>query len=674
MGRFTILPASAPRAKRPGEAHLLAPLAFPGDSATFGAMLHINDLTYRIEGRVLFDQASAAIPAGHKVGLVGRNGTGKTTLLRLIQGEIAPDDGSIGWPKNARVGGVAQEAPNGEESLVETVLSADQERAALLAEAETATDPARIAEIQLRLHDIGAHSAPARAAQILAGLGFDEDAQQRPCREFSGGWRMRVALASVLFTAPDILLLDEPTNYLDLEGTLWLQNFLASYPHTVLIVSHDRDLLNTCVGFILNLTGGKLTLYTGGYDDFEETLRERQRLQLKLKKKQDDARRHMEAFVERFRAKASKATQAQSRLKALAKLKPIAAEIENEVRPLNFANPDAKLGNPLIRLEDVSVGYEADRPVLRSLNLRLDMDDRIALLGANGNGKSTLAKLLCGRMEPLAGTRFASKKLTFGYFAQHQLDELNPAKSAYEHIAELMPEATEAQKRARTAAAGFGAEKSNTVAGKLSGGEKARLLFTLAAFHKPHLLILDEPTNHLDVDSREALIHGLNDYEGAVILISHDRHFIEATADRLWLVRDGTVKSYDGDLDSYNAELLARAREQRNGGMPGAKRDAARSRQDERRAAASARAELAPLKKRIDAFEREIARITAQIARLDGELGQSSLYDKQPDRATQLVKERGGLAKTLAETETAWLEASEAYEEARQTQSAGMAP
>ncbi len=633
-------------------------------------MLHINDLSYRIEGRLLFDKATAAIPARHKVGIVGRNGTGKTTLLRILSGEIAPDDGTVSWPKTARTGGVAQEAPDGEGSLIDTVLAADKERASLLAEAETATDPHRIAEVQLRLNDIGAHAAPARAAQILAGLGFDEEAQQRPCREFSGGWRMRIALASVLFTAPDILLLDEPTNYLDLEGTLWLQNFLAGYPYTVLIVSHDRDLLNTCVEAIVHLSNGKLTLYSGGYDAFEESLRERQRLQLKLKKKQDDARRHMEAFVERFRAKASKARQAQSRLKALAKLQPIAAEIENDVLPLRFPNPPSRLGNPLIRLEDASVGYAADRPVLRGLDLRLDSDDRIALLGANGNGKSTLAKLLCGRLVPLSGHRRASKKLTFGYFAQHQLDELNPQKSAYDHIAELMPDATEAQKRTRTAAAGFGTDKADTPAGKLSGGEKARLLFALASFHAPHLLILDEPTNHLDVDSREALIHGLNDYEGAVIIISHDRHLLEATADRLWLVREGTAVPYDGDLDSYNASLLARAREQKNGeaSVGGRQQQGALSRQDERRLAANARAELAPLKKRIDACEREIAQITRKIAALDHALAQDGFYEKSPERALELMKERGVLAKNLGETEMLWLEASEGYEKARREQ------
>ncbi|WP_088346217.1 MULTISPECIES: ABC-F family ATP-binding cassette domain-containing protein [Rhodomicrobium] len=638
-------------------------------------MLHINDLTYRIEGRLLFDKATAAIPSGHKVGIVGRNGTGKTTLLRMLLGGLSPDDGSLSWPKAARVGGVAQEAPGGPRSLIDTVLAADKERDSLLAEAETATDPGRIADIQLRLNDIGAHSAPARAAQILAGLGFDEDAQQRPCAEFSGGWRMRVALASVLFTAPDILLLDEPTNYLDLEGTLWLENFLAAYPHTVLIVSHDRDLLNKCVGHILHLSEGKLTLYTGGYDTFEETRRERQRLELKLKKKQDDARKHMEAFVERFRAKASKATQAQSRLKALAKMKPIAAEIENDVKPLRFPSPQSKLGNPLIRIEDASVGYADGKPVLRNLDLRLDSDDRIGLLGANGNGKSTLAKLLCGRLDLLAGTRRASNKLTFGYFAQHQLDELNPQKSAYDHIAAMMPDATEAQKRARTAAAGFGYDKADTAASKLSGGEKARLLFTLAAFNSPHLLILDEPTNHLDVDSREALIHGLNDYEGAVILISHDRHLIEATADRLWLVRDGTVTPYDGDLESYKNEYLARARDQRRGsGGGGMNGQANRNRQEERRAAANARAELAPLRKRIDHYEREIKELTKKIAQLDRALAEEGLYEQAPEKALKLMKDRGVLAKNLGETEILWLEASEHFERAQREQQSMSTP
>ena len=494
-------------------------------------MLHINDLSYRIQGRPLFEKATAGIPDGHKVGLVGRNGTGKTTLLRLIAGEIAPDDGSIGFPKNARIGYLLQEAPGGPESLLETVLAADAERADLLAEAETSRDAGRIGEIHTRLSDIEAHSAPARAARILSGLGFDEDAQARPCSEFSGGWRMRVALAGVLFSAPDILLLDEPTNYLDLEGTLWLEDFIQNYPHTVLIVSHDRDLLNKSVDSILHLHDKRLAFYTGGYDRFEEMRREQQRLNLKLKKTQDDARQKMEAFVERFRAKATKARQAQSRLKALAKMQPIAAEVDAQVVPFRFPSPDRPLGNPLISIDHADIGYDAAKPVLRNVSLRLDADDRVGLLGANGNGKSTLAKLLCGRLQPLDGTRRSSKKLEYGYFAQHQLEELDPRMSAYETVSELMPSATIAQRRAKVASLGFGADKADTASEKLSGGEKARLLFAIATFHAPHLLILDEPTNHLDVDSREALIHALNDYEGAVILISHDRHLLEATVD-----------------------------------------------------------------------------------------------------------------------------------------------
>ncbi len=627
-------------------------------------MLHINDLSYRIEGRLLFEQATAAIPDGHKVGLVGRNGTGKTTLLRLISGEIHPDDGSISFPKNATMAHVSQEAPGGPETLLETVLAAHAELAALSAEAETAEDAHRIAEIHTRLSDIDAHSAPSRAARILSGLGFDEAAQQRPCSEFSGGWRMRVALAGALFSAPDILLLDEPTNYLDLEGTLWLEDFIQTYPHTVLMVSHDRNLLNKAVDSILHLTERRLAFYTGGYDRFEETRREQQRLQLKLKKSQDDQRRKMEAFVERFRAKATKARQAQSRLKALAKMQPIAAEVDSEVVPFRFPSPDRPLGNPLIRIENAKVGYDPEKPVLRNVNLRLDCDDRVGLLGANGNGKSTLAKLLCGKLEPLDGDRRASKKLEFGYFAQHQLDDLRPDLSAYGHMAELMPDATEAQKRGKVAAIGFGADKADTAAEKLSGGEKARLLFALATFHAPHLLILDEPTNHLDVDSREALIHALNDYEGAVILISHDRHLLEASVDRLWIVRGGTVTPYDGDLESYRQESLAALRQAstKSGGAPAA--DAKRSREEERRQAAQRRAELAPLRKQLTEHEKRVEALQKKIAAIDLALADPALYEKQPGKAQALTLERGALAKELKAAEEAWFEVSLAYEEA----------
>jgi ATP-binding cassette, subfamily F, member 3 len=628
-------------------------------------MLHINDLTFRIEGKPIFEHATAAIPTGHKVGLVGRNGAGKSTLLRLITGELHADDGSITMPRGARIGHVAQEAPGGPETLIEWVLAADTERAQLLDEAETATDPNRIGDIQVRLMDIDAHSAPARAASILAGLGFDEVAQQRACAEFSGGWRMRVALASVLFLEPEILLLDEPTNYLDLEGTLWLETYLRTYPHTVVIVSHDRDLLNRVPGAIVHLDRGKLTYYTGGYDDFEETRREKQRLELKTKKKQDDDRRRIQAFIDRFKAKASKAKQAQSRVKALAKMQPIAAQAEDRVIPFLLPNPEKMLASPLLRLEEATAGYSPEAVILRDLNLRLDQDDRIALLGQNGNGKSTFAKLIAGRLAPLAGKVYGANRVTVGYFAQHQLEDLNPLSTPYDYMVKLMPQATEAQKRTKLGTFGFSANKADTKCGKLSGGEKARLLLALTAFHGPHLLILDEPTNHLDIDSREALIHALAEYEGAVILISHDRHLVEATADRLWLVKGGTVTSYDGDMESYRAELLAdRSSSTRGANGNGAAQAQARSdRAAQRKASAGRRAQLAPLKKAVETSEKSVERLTAELVKFDAALVDPALYG-DPQKAQKMTIERGLMAKKLADAETAWMTAAAAYEDA----------
>jgi ATP-binding cassette subfamily F protein 3 len=627
-------------------------------------MLHINDLTYHIEGKRIFDAATAGIPTGHKVGLVGRNGAGKSTLLRLITGDLHADDGSITMSRGARIGYVAQEAPGGEMSLIDWVLDADKERSALLAEAEQATDANRIGEIQLRLTDIDAHSAPARAATILSGLGFDERAQRRACREYSGGWRMRVALAAVLFLEPEILLLDEPTNYLDLEGTLWLESYLKNYPHTVVIVSHDRDLLNSVPGAILHLERGKLTLYSGGYDDFEETRREKQRLELKLKKKQDDEKRRIQAFIDRFKAKASKAKQAQSRVKALARMQPIAAQVEDRVVPFFLPNPEKMLASPLIRMEDAAVGYETGAPILQRLNLRIDQDDRIALLGQNGNGKSTFAKLLAGRLAPIAGNMYGANRVTTGYFAQHQLDDLNPLATPYDYMLKLMPEATEAQRRSKLGAFGFSSDKADTKCANLSGGEKARLLLALTAFHAPHLLILDEPTNHLDIDSREALIHALAEYEGAVILISHDRHLVEATADRLWIVKDGTVSVYDGDMGSYRAELLSvRGDGPRRGPGAGDTADGRPDRSAQRRASAQKRQLLAPLKKAMQDAEKRVEKLTSELKRYDAVLGDPALYG-DPQRAQKMNIERGQVAKSLSEAEESWLEATSAFEEA----------
>jgi ATP-binding cassette subfamily F protein 3 len=628
------------------------------------AMLHLNDLTYRIEGRLLLDKATAAISAGHKVGLVGRNGSGKSTLLRLILGELQPDAGSIRLPRATRIGFLAQEAPGGPESLLEFVLAADKERTRLMAEAETAREPARIAAIHERLNDIEARAAPSRAHRILAGLGFDEAAQRRPCAEFSGGWRMRVALAAILFAEPELLLLDEPTNYLDLEGALWLEDYLARYRHTVLIVSHERELLNRAVGSILHLCQGKLTLYSGGYDRFEEARRAKQRLDLKLKKKQDDERRHIEAFITRFKAKASKASQAQSRIKALARMQPIAEQIEESVAPFLIPDPAQPLTSPLVRLEGAAAGYLPDVPVLSGLDLRLDADDRIGLLGANGNGKSTFAKLVCGRLEPIAGKRYASSKITVGYFAQHQMEDLPAGKSPYQHMLDLMPEASEAQRRARLGRLGFSISKADAKAQDLSGGEKARLLLALATFHGPHLMILDEPTNHLDVDAREALVRALNDYTGAVLIISHDRHLLDACADRLWIVRDGTVRPFEGDIDRYRAQCLAERAADLD--VRAVKAGAGRATaQDARRQAAQSRADLAPLKKAVTAAEAEIERLAQRIGAIDRDLADEALYQRDPARAQALARERGGLIRARTEAEAHWLAAGEAYEAAK---------
>src|SRR4051812_5846743 len=623
-------------------------------------MLVLDDISLRIAGRMLLDGASARIPEGARVGLVGRNGTGKTTLFRAVTGEIGLEQGSISMPANARIGRLAQEAPGGSESLIDVVLAADIERTRLLTEAETAHDPHRIAEIQKRLADIGAHAAPARAASILAGLGFDAAAQQRPCSDFSGGWRMRVALAAVLFAAPDLLLLDEPTNYLDLEGTLWLTDHLARYPRTVIVISHDRDLLDDAVDWILHVDGGKLTLYRGGYTSFARQRAERQALNAAAAKKQDAERKHLQAFVDRFKAKASKARQAQSRVKKLAKLTPIAAIANDEVRPIQIPAPAKPLSPPIIALDRVSVGYEAGKPVLRRLTLRIDTDDRIALLGPNGNGKSTLAKLLAGRLAPFDGTVTRPDRIEVAYFAQHQLDELIPTQSVYDHVRRLMSDAPEAKVRARAGSIGFTGERADTPVENLSGGEKARLLLGLATFAGPHLVILDEPTNHLDIDSRAAPIEAINDYPGAAILVSHDQHLIEACADRLWLVGEGTVAPYEGDLDDYRRLVLggdARAGNEREAS------DSKLSRTDQRRAAAEKRDELKPLKRRIDAAEEAVARLTADIAMIDAQLA-SDLFARDPAKATALSKSRADAATALARAEEDWLTASAEYEDA----------
>jgi ATP-binding cassette subfamily F protein 3 len=622
-------------------------------------MLIIDDLTVRIAGRSLLEDASARIVPGARVGLVGRNGTGKSTLFNVITHELAAESGSITIPPRWRIGRLAQEAPNGPESLLEVVLKAPSERTELMLEAETATDPHRIAEIQTRLADIGAHAAPARAAAILSGLGFSTADQARPCTEFSGGWRMRVALAATLFSEPDLLMLDEPTNYLDLEGTLWLQDHLAKYPHTMIIVSHDRDLLDNAVNQILSLEAKKLTLYKGGYSDFERLRSEKLVLDQKMMKKQDAQRAHLQAFVDRFRAKASKASQAQSRIKMLAKMQPISSMVTDDVRPIIIPPPEKLLSPPIIATNDVDVGYDG-RVVLSDLSLRIDNDDRIALLGSNGNGKSTLVKLLAGKLKPMHGTVTRAATLKVGYFAQHQVDELDLQGTPYEHVRKLMPDQPEAKIRGRVGTIGFSQAAANTKVEKLSGGEKARLLLGLATFDAPQLIILDEPTNHLDIDSRGALIEAINDYPGAVILVSHDRYLLEACVDRLWLVAGGKVAPFDGDLEDYHKFVVSDGRPANTATKTAPRVDPVEA----RRAAAGKRAETAPLRKQISESEAQIAQLNKQLGKLDATLADGTVFAKDPVRAAELSKTRANVVAAIAKAEEAWLAASSALETA----------
>ena len=616
------------------------------------AMLHVNGLTYRLGERLLIDGATAALPSGSRVGLVGRNGAGKSTLFRLIRGELSPESGSIHTPKGARLGSVEQEAPGGAETLIDFVLSADAERAALFEESESATDPERIAEIQTRLVDIDAHAAPARAARILSGLGFDEAAQDRALSEYSGGWRMRVALAAVLFAEPDILLLDEPTNYLDLEGVLWLTDYLKTCPSTIVVISHDRDLLDDVADHILHLDRGKLTLWTGGYTSFERQRGESQALQGKMLKKQEERRAHLQAFVDRFRASATKATQAQSRLKMLARMEPITAIVDETVLPFKWPPVVKKLSPPIVTLEKVSAGY-GDRVVLSRIDLTLSNDDRIGLLGANGNGKSTFAKLVGGRLPPMAGKMVRANKLETGFFAQHQVDDLEPGGTPYSHVAERMRGEAESKIRGRAALIGFSGGRADTRIEALSGGEKARLLMGLATFDGPQLLILDEPTNHLDIDSRAELIEAINDYEGACILVSHDRRLLEACVDRLWLVAGGTVKPFDGDVSDYGRFVLGQ-------GAPSPRKKPAAPAKPA--PAPNRRRDQSPLKREIAALEDKMARFQDLLRRVDEALAQAGAAGGDALKLAGLAARRGDLEQALSAAEEAWLELSEQAE------------
>ena len=618
------------------------------------SLLVISNITIRMGGRVLMNGADLTVDPGKRIGLVGRNGAGKSTLLRAIADEVPLDGGDIRLANRARMATVRQEAPEGPASLLETVLEGDPERLALLHEAETA-DPHRLGEVHERLIAIGADSAPARAATILAGLGFDEAAQARPVKEFSGGWRMRVALATALFANPDLLLLDEPTNHLDLEATLWLETWLARFPGAAIVVSHDRGLLDRAVEAIAHLDKGKISLTPGGFDEFVRIRTERAMQQNAAAAQIARERAHIQSFVDRFRYKASKARQAQARIKALERLPQIESVIEDAPTRFNFPQP-ARIAPPILALDRVTIGYDG-KPVLKNLSLTIDMDDRIALLGANGNGKSTLAKLLAGRLDPMSGEMRRGPKLKVGYFAQHLTDELVMDENPVDHMTRALPRANPSQVRGQLARFGLDADRADTPIANLSGGEKARLLLALATRDAPQLLLLDEPTNHLDIDARDALVKALGDFEGAVLLITHDPHLVELVADRLWLVGDGTVRPYDGDMDDYRALLVERAR-------PVAKADTT-TRRDDRRERAEARLAVAPLRKQAKDAEARLAKLTAERAKIETKLADPALY--APGRVAEVTAANARLGAIRREAEAAemeWLEAEEALEAA----------
>lgn len=625
-------------------------------------MLRILDITFGIGGRTLFEGASAHIPAGHRVGISGANGSGKTTLLRLIMGQAELDRGEIRLRAKASVGIVSQDAPGGDATPLQVTLAADEELTRLQTEALTATDPHRIAEIHGRLEEIGADAAPSKAAAILAGLGFSEAEQHKPLKHFSGGWRMRVALSAVLFSAPDLLLLDEPTNHLDLEAAEWLKGYLKNYPHTLLMVSHDRDFLCTTVNTILHLAGNKLDMYAGGYDDFVRVRNERILHSEAAKTKQENARKRMQDFVNRFRAKATKARQAQSRIKMLERMSPIVdLPTEKKVR-FHFPDP-LPASSPLIRLDDVSVGYEAERPILKKLHFSVFEDDRIGFLGKNGNGKTTLARLLSGDLSAQSGEVFRTSKLKVGYFAQDHLDRLDPSRNSIEQLRVLMPDGAVSEVRGWLGRFGLGEDKAEVPAAQLSGGEKTRLALALATREKPNLLILDEPTNHLDIDSRQALLEALAEYRGAVILVSHDRHLLEASADRLWLIQDGAGVEFFGDLDDYIAGLEEARRAEKRQNADNTAGDKV-NRKQLRKDAAELRAKIAPLKKAAEAAEKQLEKVQTEKDAVDSTLADPATYEGDASVIPTLTRRRAELETAVLKAEADWLFAEEALEAA----------
>jgi len=568
-------------------------------------MIRFNEIDLDAYGRRFLENASASLPIGSRIGLVGLNGVGKSTLFKLIMGEIQTTSGAVSWPQRWRLGTVDQEIAASPQALIEAVLERDRVRQKLLNNLNS-TKPEDIASIHDQLISIGAHEAPSRAAEILVGLGFHPEDMQRPVSDFSGGWRMRAALAGVLLAEPELLLLDEPTNYLDLEGNLWLEEKLRHYPHNLIIISHDRELLDHSVDHILHLSNKKLTLFKGGYTDFERLRAEKAKLDTSANQKIETERRHLQSFVDRFRAKATKAKQAQSRLKKLEKLPPLSLIQEDQVAPFILTSPATALSPPLIRCEDVNIGY-GDKTILQKLNFRIDEDDRIGILGVNGAGKSSLAKLLAGALTPQAGQFWKDKRCQVGWFHQHQIEALTPEETPLEMMQSKRPDWAESKRRAHLGSIGFNASKATTACKDLSGGEKARLLLNHVGMDAPHILILDEPTNHLDIDSRRALVDAINSFQGAVLIIAHDRSLLEMVADRFWLLDQGQCHPFDGDLDDYADHVLGRTQTKSNLAKSNPNRDQdskAANQKALRQARAQAREKLAPLKKSIEKIEK----------------------------------------------------------------------
>lgn len=623
-------------------------------------MINFSSIKVRLGGTIILDGATAALPPGSKVGLIGRNGAGKSTLMRTLTGQLECDDGTIDMPKEMRIGYLAQEAPAGQQSPLDTVLAANSERTDLLAEAERVSDPQRLSDIHERLNAMDAHAEPARAARILSGLGFDDEMQAQPLESFSGGWRMRVALAALLFTAPDMLMLDEPSNHLDLEATLWLENFLRDYRGTMLVISHERDLLNNVVDHILHLKGGRTKLYPGGYDAFEKQAAEQAAQAASVRAKQIAEREKLQKFVDRWRAKAHAAKQAQSRMKALARMAPVEAAVEDPTLVFGFPSP-GEMKPPMIVLDDAAVGYEENKPVLSRVSLRIDPEDRLAFLGRNGNGKTTLARLIARQLAPMDGDIAIHGKTRVGYFTQYQVEELDGDDTPLDHMTRVMPDAKPGAVRAQLGRFGFTGDKATIEVRKLSGGERARLALALITRDAPHLLILDEPTNHLDVDAREALIQALAEYSGAVVIVSHDRHMLELTADRLVLIEDGTAREYEGSIDDYTDLVLGK-----NEPAPAPKSGARKNAKQARRDAAEARKQTQALRKRAKDAEAMIAKFESERSAIDHAMfaPDEAKGDLASATMTELMMKRAKLDDKIAEQEELWTEASKALENA----------